>query len=44
MKTFIKYAVVAVFASIAGAYVGYLYAEYEDAYYCEKQAAPRVAL
>ena len=44
MKTIIKFAVVAIFASLAGGYVGYLYAGYEDAYYCEKQAAPRVAL
>lgn len=44
MRTFLKFAAVALIASFVGGYIGYSYAEYEDSFYCEKQRAARVAI
>ena len=44
MKTFLKFAAVALITSIVSGYIGYSYAVYEGAFYCEKQKASRVAI
>jgi hypothetical protein len=44
MKTFLKFAAVTLITSLISGYIGYSYAVYEGAFYCEKQKAARIAI
>ena len=44
MKNFLKIGAIALICGAIGVYLGYSYAEYEDAFYCEKQAPSRLSL